>query len=91
MVEISSGSFAPAQSSIVPATTKVSQPFEDGSDADERAVSKAIESDTDGGSAATEVQPREKAEEQEEAPADEGGDVVDARSDDSGNQVDISV
>ena len=91
MVEISSGSFAPPQSAIVPASTKVSQPFQDESDADERAVRKAEESDTGGGGTAIEVQPREKAEEEEEAPADEGGDVVDARSDDSGNQVDISV
>jgi len=88
MVEISSGSFAPPQSAIAPASTAVTQPGQDESDADERAVRKAEESDTGGGGTAIEVQPREK---EEEAPADDSGGVVVARSDDSGNQVDISV
>ena len=90
MVEISSGSFAPPQSAIAPASTAVPQPGQDASDADERAVRKAGESDTGGGGTAIEVQPREKAEE-EEAPADDSGGVVVARSDDSGNQGYISV
>lgn len=91
MVEISSGSFAPPQSAIAPASAGVTQPGQDESDADERAVRKAEESDTGGGGGvAIEAQPREKAE--EEAPAeDDGGGVVVAPSDDSGNQIDISV
>ena len=89
MVEISSGSFAPPQSAIAPSTTTVAQPAQDESDADERAVRKAGESDTGGGGTAGEVQAREKAE--EEAPADDGGGVMIEKDADSGNQVDISV
>ena len=59
MVEISSGSFAPPQSAIAPSTTTVAQPAQDESDADERAVRKAGESDTGGGGTAGEV-PRKR-------------------------------
>ena len=89
MVEISSGSFAPPQSAIAPPTATVTQPGQDESDADERAVRKTGESDTGGGGTAGEVQTREKAE--EEAPADDGEGVVIEQNADSGNQVDISV
>ena len=91
MVEISSGSFAPPQSTIAPSSTTVSQPFQDESDADERAIRKAGESDSGGGGGTSgEVQARENA--VEDAASDDGGGVEIAQGDDSGDhQVDISV
>ncbi|MBT3397213.1 MAG: hypothetical protein HOB82_09740 [Alphaproteobacteria bacterium] len=91
MVEISSGSFAPPQSAIVPPTETVSQPGQDESDADERAVRKTGESDSGGGGGTSaEVQGRENAD--EDAPAGDGGGVTVGQSGDSGDhQVDISV
>lgn len=77
MVEISSGSFAPPQSSVTPPGNTITPPGLNDNDEDERAVRKSAESDRDGGDSQASVRERESAESD--------------RADHSGNQVDISV
>ncbi len=87
MVEISSGSFGPPQSSVTPGSA-ITPPGLNDNDEDERAVRKSAESDTRGGDSQTDVRERESAEADR---ADDTSSAAKARADDSGNQVDINV